>query len=272
MAPATIAVFLCSSAAVISLAYFCFGIRLIYSEQYNARELFCNISIGLGAVLAGSLTIGWVAEIYSAAYGARIASTQPGMTFFVILLLADDLCYYIFHRASHSVHLWWASHSVHHSGDVFNLSITFRQPWTGRLTGQFICWLPLCLLGFPADWIIWQGGVSMAFQFWTHAEGLGKLPRPLEYVFNTPAHHRIHHAQNPVYRDKNFAGILIIWDRIFGTFAEEREDEPCSYIHTDQKASQNPFKVAFQEWLLMIEAVLRPGSFGSKLNLIFGAP
>src|SRR5690242_6731745 len=124
MAPMTIAVFLCSSAAVISLVYVGFGVRLIRSEQYNLRELFCNVIIGLGAVVAGSLTIGWVAEIYHAAYGARLMNMEPGLTFFAALLVADDLCYYIFHRASHSVRLWWASHSVHHSGDVFNLSIT----------------------------------------------------------------------------------------------------------------------------------------------------
>jgi sterol desaturase/sphingolipid hydroxylase (fatty acid hydroxylase superfamily) len=165
----------------------------------------------------------------------------------VALLFAEDLCYYAFHRASHRVRLLWASHVVHHSSRRYNFSTALRQTWTGL--GTFVFWVPLALAGFPVWAIYLQQSVSLLYQFFLHTERIHLLPRPVELVMNTPSHHRVHHGVNNQYLDKNYAGILIIWDRLLGTF--EPEVERPEYGITTQLTTYNPFRVAFHEWYAM---------------------
>jgi sterol desaturase/sphingolipid hydroxylase (fatty acid hydroxylase superfamily) len=162
----------------------------------------------------------------------------------VVIFFADDLAYYWFHRISHEVRVFWASHVVHHSSEHYNLSTALRQTWVPMTYLPF--WLPLALAGFPPWMILTQQAISLMYQFWIHTERIGRLPRPIEFLFNTPSHHRVHHGANEQYLDRNYAGILIIWDRMFGTFAGE--EERVRYGLTKNIETFKPTEVAFHEY------------------------
>ena len=161
-----------------------------------------------------------------------------------LLFLADDLAYYWFHRISHVSRVFWASHVVHHSSQHFNLSTALRQTWVPMTYLPF--WLPLLLVGFPPWMVLLAQSWSLIYQFGLHTERIGRLPRPVEAVFNTPSHHRVHHGANEQYLDRNYAGILIIWDRLFGSFIPE--SERVRYGLTTNIDTFNPVKVAFGEY------------------------
>jgi sterol desaturase/sphingolipid hydroxylase (fatty acid hydroxylase superfamily) len=167
---------------------------------------------------------------------------------FILIFFADDLAYYWFHRISHECRLFWASHVVHHSSQHYNLSTAFRQTWSGAFY-SFVFWLWLPLLGFHPGMIILQMSISLIYQFWIHTEAIDKMPKWFETVFNTPSHHRVHHGSNPLYLDRNHAGILIIWDRMFGTFQPELKDEKVVYGLVKNINTYNPISIAFIEWI-----------------------
>ena len=162
-----------------------------------------------------------------------------------ILFFAEDLTYYWFHRTSHECRLFWASHVVHHSSQHYNLGTALRQTWTGGLM-SFIFWLWLPLIGFPPIMVLTMQAISLLYQFWIHTELVRRLG-PLEWVMNTPSHHRVHHGSNQRYLDRNHAGMLIIWDRLFGSF--EPEGEKVIYGLTKNINSYNPLRIAFHEWI-----------------------
>jgi len=171
---------------------------------------------------------------------------------FIILFFLDDFSYYWFHRVSHECRLFWASHVVHHSSQYYNLSTALRQTWSGGFYSFiFWCWLPL--LGFHPGMIALQMSVSLIYQFWIHTEAIDKTPKWFEAVFNTPSHHRVHHGSNPLYLDKNHAGILIIWDKLFGTFQPELQSEKVVYGLVTNIETYNPIKIAFLEWSYLIK-------------------
>jgi hypothetical protein len=167
----------------------------------------------------------------------------------VVLFFAEDLTYYWFHRIAHERRFWWASHVNHHTSTHYNLSTALRQTWTGGVAGTWLLWLPLSFLGFPPAMVAIQKGISLVYQFWIHTEAIKRMPRWFEAVFNTPSHHRVHHARNARYLDANYAGILIIWDRMFGTFIPETDEEPCRYGTVKNLASFNLFTNVFHEWI-----------------------
>ncbi|CAA0180673.1 sterol desaturase family protein [Tenacibaculum maritimum] len=190
----------------------------------------------------------------------------------VLLFFADDFSYYWFHRLNHQVRLFWAGHIPHHSSVKMNFGTALRQG-VGERIHKFFFWLWIPLLGFDPLMIFTMMGVSLIYQFWVHTEMVNKLPRFVEYVFNTPSHHRVHHASNIRYLDCNHAGVLIIWDRIFGTFSEELKalDKPI-YGLTVNIETYNPIKVATHEYQAIIKDVLRAEKWSDKLNYIFNAP
>jgi sterol desaturase/sphingolipid hydroxylase (fatty acid hydroxylase superfamily) len=169
-----------------------------------------------------------------------------------LLFLLQDFLYYLFHRAHHRVRWMWCSHVVHHSSERLNLSTAFRQSLTYPLSGMWLFWLPLAWLGFHPDWVILVVGLNLAFQFFVHTEVVGKLGI-LEWMFNTPSHHRVHHGKNPQYIDRNYGGILILWDKIFGTFALEQAAPQYGIVRQIQ--SHNPLLLSFHEWAAMLQDV-----------------
>lgn len=189
----------------------------------------------------------------------------------VLLFLGQEFCYYWFHRCSHRLRLLWASHAVHHSTNRFNLSAAYRFGWANRLIGTAAFYLPLIWLGFPARAVFITLNLNLLYQFWIHADWVPKLG-PLEWVLNTPSHHRVHHAANPAYLDKNYGGVLIVFDRLFGTFAAERAAEPCRYGLVRPLHSNNPLWIAVHEWVALARDLWQARSLGEAWQAVFGAP
>ena len=191
---------------------------------------------------------------------------------FILLLFVDDFCYYWFHRISHECRLFWASHVVHHSSQKYNLSTALRQTWSGGFY-TFIFWIILPFLGFHPGMILLQMSVSLIYQFWIHTETINKLPKWFEAIFNTPSHHRVHHGSNPIYLDRNHAGIFIIWDRLFNTFQAELDTEKVKYGLTANINTHNPIKIAFHEWVAMLkDASMEKVSFINRLKYLVKPP
>jgi len=187
------------------------------------------------------------------------------------LFVAKDFFYYWFHRAPHRIRWMWASHVTHHSSERLNFSTAFRQSLTYPVSGMWLFWLPLAWLGFEPKNIIAVVAINLGFQFFVHTETVGKLGW-LEKIFNTPSHHRVHHARNPKYIDRNYAGVLIIWDKLFGTYVEEDAEVPCDYGIVVPIHSHNPITLTFHEWRAMFRDAAKPQGFLSRLKQLFGPP
>jgi sterol desaturase/sphingolipid hydroxylase (fatty acid hydroxylase superfamily) len=199
--------------------------------------------------VAGALTGGVVFALAMWLWEHRLFDIGWAWWAFVLCFVLDDLAYYWAHRTGHRVRWFWAAHVNHHSSQHYNLSTALRQTWTGFLALSFIFRIPLAFVGFHPAMLLFVGGVNLVYQFWIHTEAIGRLPRWFEAVMNTPSHHRVHHATNPRYLDANYAGAFIVWDRIFGTFVPEVEDEPIRYGIVRQLGTFNLLWSAFHEWI-----------------------
>jgi sterol desaturase/sphingolipid hydroxylase (fatty acid hydroxylase superfamily) len=230
-------------------------------ETYEKKDAFSSIAMGLGNVTLGFfsklIVLGALMIIYT---NFRFFTIPFAWWSFVLLFFADDFSYYWFHRISHECRLFWASHIVHHSSKKYNLSTALRQTWSGGFY-SFVFWLWLPLIGFHPGMILLQMSVSLLYQFWIHTEAIDKMPKWFEAVFNTPSHHRVHHGSNPLYLDRNHAGIFIIWDKLFGTFQAELKEEKVIYGLTANINTYNPLKIAFHEWIAMSK-----DSFSGKMS------
>jgi sterol desaturase/sphingolipid hydroxylase (fatty acid hydroxylase superfamily) len=238
---------------------------------YEAKDTAVSLGMGLLSGSAGLLTAGAAAAAAIWVYQYRLFDIpMTAVWAWVAVFLLEDLTYYWFHRISHERRFWWAAHVNHHSSQHYNLSTALRQTWTGGVAGTWALWLPLSLLGFPPAMIAIQKGISLVYQYWIHTEAIRRLPRWFEAVFNTPSHHRVHHARNPRYLDRNYAGILIVWDRLFGTFQPELDEEPCRYGLVKNLGTFNILRVAFHEWIGIAQDVARQPRHA--LGYIFGPP
>lgn len=240
-------------------------------ELYEVRDTFSSLAMGIGNVLTGLFTKGLIFAVYLWIYQFRVFTLEPHHWWvWVAVLFADDFSYYWFHRVSHSCRYFWASHVVHHSSRKYNLSTALRQTWTGNLSGSFLFWAWMPLLGFHPIMILTMQAISLIYQFWIHTEAVNKLPYFLELVLNTPSHHRVHHSSEIKYLDRNHAGILIIWDRLFGTFQPE-EERPV-YGLTKNIQSYNPLRIAFHEWKDIFRDLKNSRNFTQAAGYLFGPP
>lgn len=189
----------------------------------------------------------------------------------ILLFFLDDLVYYWFHRANHEVRFLWAGHVSHHSSQKLNFGTALRQG-VGERTHKYLFWLPLPLLGFDALMIFTIIGINLLYQFWVHTELVSRMPKFIELIFNTPSHHRVHHASNIRYLDCNHAGVLIIWDRLFGTFSAEQDTEPPRYGLTKNIDTYNPVVVAFGEYANILRDCMRAKCWRDRLSYCFKAP
>lgn len=240
---------------------------------YEKRDTLASLAMGIGNVVISAVTTLGAVALWSWGYQHRLWSLGAPLAAWSWLLLffAEDLCYYWFHRAHHEVRLMWAAHVNHHSSQYFNLSTALRQPWFTPITGP-IFWLPLALLGYPPAMILTAQAVSLIYQFWIHTEVVQKLPRPIEWLFNTPSHHRVHHGKNVAYLDRNHGGVLIVWDRLFGTFAPEAAAEPVRYGITRDLTTFNPLRIATHEFAALARDVLGAPSLRTALGYLFAPP
>jgi len=240
-------------------------------ELFDTKDTLASLSMGIGNVIVGILGKVLVFGAFLFVYHYRVFTFDMlSIWAWVILFFAEDLSYYIFHRASHNSRYLWASHVVHHSSEKYNLSTALRQTWTGNFSGSFVFWLWLPLIGFHPVMVMTMMSISLIYQFWIHTELIGKMWRPIEFIFNTPSHHRVHHGSDIKYLDLNHAGVLIIWDRLFGTFQEE-EEKP-TYGLRENINSHNPIKIAFNEWGNVFKDVWNAPTFRAKAGYLFGPP
>lgn len=238
---------------------------------YEKKDTFTSLGLGIGNVAVGLVTKAAIFGLFSFLYQFRLFELDYTLWWYwVLLFFADDFSYYWFHRTSHGVNWFWASHVVHHSSQHYNLAAALRQTWTGNATGAFLFWAWMPLVGFHPVWILFMQQVSLIYQFWIHTETIDRLPRPLEYVLNTPSHHRVHHGSDLKYLDKNHGGVLILWDRLFGTF--QPEEQRPTYGLTRNIESFNPFVVAFKTWEELVKKALSTGSLKTGLQYFIKPP
>ncbi len=233
----------------IPIFFLLIGIELLFGylkkeKLYRFNDALTNINLGIGSQVVGIMTKGLLFLAYLYLYEHRVYTFENTWWALVLLFLGVDFFYYWFHRASHEVNMLWAAHIVHHQSEDYNLSVALRQSW---FQGWFswVFYLPLAVIGFEP--VIFAAIVSFntLYQFWIHTTTI-KTMGPLEWVFNTPSHHRVHHGTNPKYIDRNHAGSLIIWDRMFGTF--QKEEEEVVYGITSPLNSWNPVWANFHYW------------------------
>ncbi len=240
-------------------------------RAYEVRDTAVSLALGLGSVVAGALTAGAILDLLAWFHGLAPRSIGWAWWAWPLCFVLDDLAYYWQHRAGHRVRWFWASHVNHHSSQHYNLSTALRQTWTGFIALSFVFRLPLAVAGFEPGMILACAGLSLIYQFWIHTEAIGRMPRWFEAVMNTPSHHRVHHATNARYLDRNYAGTFIIWDRLFGTFAAEDGDGPIRYGIVHQLGSFNLLRAAFHEWLAIGRDVAR-APWRHKLSYIWREP
>lgn len=247
---------------------------LSYKENkqlFEIKDTWSSLGLGIGNVIIGFATKAIIFGLFSFLYQFRFFElSATTWWYWIFLFLADDLSYYFFHRTAHNVNWFWASHVVHHSSRKYNLAAALRQTWTGNATGAFLFWAWLPLLGFHPIWILFMQQISLIYQFWIHTETIQKLPKPFEFVFNTPSHHRVHHGSDLKYLDKNHGGILIIWDRLFKTF--QPEEERPTYGLTKNIDSFNPVIIALKTWRALIRSAARSGSLKNAINYFVQPP
>lgn len=248
------------------------GLRRLAGRSYSWGGAFASLGVAIGDMvsrLTGGVVIGLAA--------LAIARLSPwhwpldDWRSWVVGFFGVEFAYYWFHRWSHEVRWLWATHNVHHSAAEFTFPAAIRLGWTSLVSGGWIVYMPLVMAGMDPVMLATLLGLNLKYQFLLHTELVGRLG-PLEWVFNTPAHHRIHHACNAAYLDRNYGGVLIVFDRLFGTFAEERPDEPVRYGLTEPLESRNPFIIAFREWQWIGRDLKAARSFRDIRTILFGRP
>jgi sterol desaturase/sphingolipid hydroxylase (fatty acid hydroxylase superfamily) len=240
-------------------------------EKYEPKDTLTSLALGTGSQVAGALTGGLVFAGLLTLYEVRLFDIGWAWWAWIACFVLDDLLYYVFHRSAHRVRWFWASHVNHHSSQHYNLSTALRQTWTGFFAVSFIFRLPLALVGFHPAMIAFCGGINLIYQFWIHTEAIDRMPKWFEAVMNTPSHHRVHHATNPRYLDSNYAGVFIIWDRMFGSFIAETGDERIRYGIVKQLGSFNLLHNVFHEWIGIAKDVWS-APWHAKLGYIWRPP
>ena len=240
-------------------------------NAYEFRDTAASMLVGFISLFTGALVAGTNLVVSLSAYELRLFNIGWTWEAMVVCFFVTDLTYYISHRIAHERRFWWASHVVHHSSQHFNGSTALRQSWTELFgIGMWIT-LPLFFIGFPIAMVFFFRGVTAVYQLWVHTEQV-KTIGPFEWILNTASHHRVHHSTNPQYIDSNHGGFLIIWDRMFGTFAAEDKIDPCQYGITSNLGTFNLFRIAFHEWIAMGQDVIKARSLRDAFWYMFGAP
>ncbi|KZS61838.1 C-5 sterol desaturase [Mycobacterium kansasii] len=237
---------------------------------YLTRDSLASISMGLVSIATTAAWKGLALLGYAAIY-AYVAPwhLSAGQWYtWVITIVGVDLLYYTYHRIAHRVRLIWATHQAHHSSEYFNFATALRQKWNN--SGEILMWVPLPLLGVPPWMVFFAFSVSLIYQFWVHTERINKLPRWFEFIFNTPSHHRVHHGMDQIYLDKNYGGILIIWDRLFGSF--QAEVFRPHYGLTKQVNTFNIWKLQTYEYLAIARDCRSATRLRDRLGYVFGPP
>jgi len=242
-------------------------------DRYAWREATASIVVAVGRRLSRLAAAPLIGAVYALAWEHRVHTfallAEPWA--WLPLFLGIEFTYYWYHRWSHEVRWMWATHRTHHSTPVLHLPAAVRLGWTSLLSGGWLLYTPLVLLGFHPLAVLLLIAANLTYQFWLHTETVPKLG-PLEWFLNTPSHHRVHHAVNPRYLDRNYGGVVIVFDRLFGTFAAEDAAESCRYGLVGETAGRNPLRLAFEEWWRIARDVAGARSWRARLAYCFGPP
>lgn len=254
----------------------------MHMHVHNPIDSFSSIGMGLGSLAIGVFVkaaaffiFTWLNQfaIFPALREINVMSMADNLKHWwawLLLLFLDDFSFYWHHRLSHHIRILWAAHVNHHSSVNYNLAVALRQSWT-EILYKYVFWLWLPLIGFPPLMVMIMMSFSLIYQFWVHTKTIKTLGF-LEWFMNTPSHHRVHHASNVRYLDRNHAGIFIIWDRLLGTFAKEEDAEPVVYGLTTNIHTYNLFKIASHEYFSIAKDLKRAPDFKTKLKYLFMPP
>lgn len=246
------------------------------SGYYRSNDAINSLSAGILSTTTGYFTkfLQWVIWGFVLGHFAILDlplslfdASPRGIALWLMALLAWDFCYYWNHRLGHEISILWAAHAVHHQSEDYNLSTALRQTSSGFLFG-WIFYVPLFVAGFPIEVIVTVGSINLIYQFWVHTQLVGRLG-VLDRILVTPSNHRVHHAQNERYIDKNYGGILILWDRLFGTFAEEDDAHPVLFGVRKPLASWNPLWANVQVYDYLLRDARRTSKWRDKLGIWF---
>lgn len=253
------------------------GIEYLYLKRHGKSFFFRKNEVITNMLLGGSyqaMEMVWFALFVNAfmhwMYGFRFQTLTVTPLNFLGLFLGLEFCYYWFHRASHRIRWFWCAHVVHHSGENMTTTTAMRQSLFYAINLHQVFWAPMLLIGFPVWAVLLAYGINLGYQYFVHTQAVTRFAPWFEYIFNTPSHHRIHHGRNPQYIDKNYGGVLIIWDRLFGTF--EPEVETVEYGIVRQPKTDNIWTLNTHEWKDMFGDALKPGNWWLRLKHIWAPP
>ncbi len=235
---------------------------------YERRDTVASLSMLVGNVAVNLAAATVLGKVNKALFGKRVANVGGRWGSFVVAMVTWDFLYYWNHRWQHEHRVFWANHVTHHSSEHYNLSTALRQPWSGFLLSWV--YFPMPLLGIPLHQTARAGQLNLLYQYWIHTEVIDRLPPAAEAVLNTASHHRVHHGANPQYLDKNHGGILIVWDKLFGTF--EPEVRRVKYGLTKNIHTFNPFKIGYHEFIDLAADVRAAKGIRNKLGHIWKRP
>ena len=246
--------------------------RYVWKRPTDLRAVAASLADAVVRRAADVAGLATLAPLPALAFAHRLATIRmDSIAAWAGLYLLVEFAYYWHHRLTHRVRWFWATHSVHHSSNELMLASAVRLGWTGRLGGAIAFFTPLVWLGFPPQAVFGVVAAGLFWQFWLHADWMPRLG-PLEWVLNTPTHHRVHHASNPEYLDCNYGSSLIVFDRVFGTFVDLRDDIEIRYGLTTPVLSHNPLRIAFNEWLALARDVRAARGARARLKVMFGPP
>lgn len=244
----------------------------VLRSGYDWRAFAASLGDALGRRVVDGLGLSLALPALAWAHAHRMGDLALGTpAAFALLFVGQEFCYYWYHRAAHRIAWFWATHCVHHSPNELNLAAALRLGWTGKLTGSGLFFTPLVWLGFPVNAVLATLALNLLYQFWLHAPWLPRLG-PLEWVLNTPTHHSVHHASNPEYLDCNYGGVLIVFDRLFGSFVERRPDVAIRYGLVEPLRSHNPLRIATHGWLRLARQLAQARGWRGRWAALFGPP
>jgi len=244
------------------------------TEVFSVKDSLASTLMGGSYVLVseGIMLLAVIVPAFDWVYGHRLATMPINLWTLALLFVLVDFSFYLFHLAAHRIRFFWAVHDVHHASEHFNFTVAFRQSLMYAVTGVYAFFVPAVLLGFPPVWVLTMLAANLTLQIFPHTQWVGRLPAAVEWLFNTPSNHRVHHGRNPRYLDRNMGGVFMIWDHLFGTYTAEDPAEPPEYGVVRQIHSHNLLVLTFHEFGAMIRDVMRPGPLSQRLKHLWGPP
>jgi len=240
--------------------------------KYDWRAMLTSLAMSVGSLASGLIPIFIAMPGAFWAYEHRLFKPEAlGSWSYVLLFMGVEFLYYWGHRAGHQVRWFWVSHGVHHSSNDLNLSTTVRNGWTDRIMANYVVYVPLVLLGFHPQRVLFALGIGLGYQFWIHVDWIPKLG-PVEGILNTPSAHRVHHASNIEYVDRNYGLVSMIFDRLFGTYQRELDSVPIRYGLVNPLYTYDPFELAFQQLKLLMKDLRQARSVRAMFVYLFGPP